>query len=128
MAQPHPGGQSRCRILRRLLIEAHRALGASQSSLPASFPPSAKTAEGNLKRASRGAIYPGDIIPEQRAKSSPNSERNHLGTPSEIKSECRATFPESRATSAGDSILENVFTGSPVDQEILCGWTAVEGQ
>jgi hypothetical protein len=52
----------------------------------------AKGADPN--RASRGAAYPGEIIPECRAKSSRNAERDQIGTLGDI-------IPDSRATCAG---------------------------
>src|SRR5258707_7208161 len=79
MTPPRPGGRSRCRIPRRPSTEACRALGASRSSLLASSPPVAKAEGADPKRASRDA--------SKRANSSRNRGRNHLGTPSEIKSE-----------------------------------------
>jgi hypothetical protein len=42
------------------------------------------------------AVYPGDIIPERRAKSSRNAERHQIGLASNI-------IPDSRATSPGIS-------------------------
>jgi len=42
------------------------------------------------------AVYPGDIIPEQRAKSSRNTERHQIGLVGDI-------IPDSRATSLGIS-------------------------
>ena len=50
--------------------------------------------EVDPKRASRGASQPGDFIPEWRAKSSRNAERDQIGMVGEI-------IPESRATSVG---------------------------
>ena len=46
------------------------------------------------------AVYPGDIIPEQRAKSSRNTERHQIGLVGDI-------IPDSRATSLG------ISTGRP---------------
>src|SRR5271169_1629701 len=89
-----PDEQSRCRTHRRHLTEARRAPGASRSSLLASSPPVAKAKGTDAKRASRDALYPGDFIPECRAKSSRNSERHQIGMVGEI-------IPESRATSPG---------------------------
>jgi len=37
--------------------------------------------------------HPGDIIPEWRAKSSRNAERDQIGTLSDIISDSRATSP-----------------------------------
>jgi hypothetical protein len=54
----------------------------------------AKAKGVDAKRASRDATYPGDIIPEWRAKSSRNAERHQIGMGGEI-------IPESRATSVG---------------------------
>jgi hypothetical protein len=42
------------------------------------------------------AAYPGDIIPERRAKSSRNAERHQIGLAGDI-------IPDSRATSPGIS-------------------------
>src|SRR5271165_489457 len=89
-----PDEQSRCRTHRRHLTEARRAPGASRSSLLASSPPVAKAKGTDAKRASRDALYPGDFIPESRAKSSRNAERHQIGMVREI-------IPESRATSVG---------------------------
>src|SRR5271154_2106638 len=47
---------------------------------------------GQQRRRSTGA-YPGDIIPEWRAKSSRNAERDQIGTVSDIISDSRATSP-----------------------------------
>jgi hypothetical protein len=44
------------------------------------------------------SVYPGDIIPEQRAKSSRNTERHQIEMGGDI-------IPDSRATSPGISIL-----------------------
>src|SRR5215208_719410 len=96
MAPRRPGGRSHSRTPRRPSTEAHRALGASQSSLLASSPPVAKAKGADPKRASRDALQPGDFIPEWRAKSSRNAERHQIGMPGEI-------IPESRATSVGIS-------------------------
>ena len=81
-----PGGRSRCRTPRRPSTEARRAPGASRSSLLAFVPPTAKAKRADAKRASRDGVRP----PPTRATSSRNGARNHLGTPSEIKSEWRA--------------------------------------
>jgi hypothetical protein len=54
----------------------------------------AKAKGTDAKRASRDALYPGDFIPEWRAKSSRNAERHQIGMVREI-------IPESRATSVG---------------------------
>ena len=53
--------------------------------------PVAKAKGTDAKRASRDALYPGDFIPECRAKSSRNSERHQIGMAGEIIPECRAT-------------------------------------
>jgi hypothetical protein len=78
--------RSRCRTPRRYSSEALHAHGASLSSLLASAPPLGKAGGRTVKRASRVAVltaaYPDDI--------SRNGERNHLGTPSDIKSNWRA--------------------------------------
>jgi hypothetical protein len=58
----------------------------------------AKTEGADAKRASRDALYPGDIIPERRATSSRNTERNQIGLAGEI-------IPDSRATSPGIRII-----------------------
>src|SRR5271165_4364048 len=89
-----PDEQSRCRTHRRHLTEARRAPGASRASRLASAPPVAKAKGTDAKRASRDALYPGDFIPESRAKSSRNAERHQIGMVREI-------IPESRATSVG---------------------------
>src|SRR5271163_2478357 len=47
---------------------------------------------GQQRRRSTGA-YPGDIIPEWRAKSSRNAERDQIGTVSDMISDSRATSP-----------------------------------
>src|SRR5271170_6555388 len=99
MAPRRPGGRSRCRIPRRPSTEARRALGALRSSLLASSPPVAKAEGADPKRASRDALYPGDIIPERRAKSSRNAERDQIGMVGDI-------IPDSRATSPGIRICE----------------------
>ena len=78
-APRQPGGRSRCRTPRRHSTEARRAPGASRSSLLASSPPAAKAKGADPKRASRGA--------SNRATSSRNGGRNHLGMASDIKSE-----------------------------------------
>src|SRR6516164_5414795 len=93
-AQYLPAGRSRCRTARRSSTEARRALGALRSSLLASSPPKAKAEGADAKRASRDAAYPGDIIPEWRAKSSRNAGRNQIGLVGDI-------IPDSRATSSG---------------------------
>src|ERR1700720_3643806 len=82
-AQPLHGGQSRCARPRRFSNEALRAPGASLSSLLASAPPCKKPKERTL-------IGPAETL-LNRATSSRNAGRNHLGTPSEIKSEWWAT-------------------------------------
>src|SRR5271155_4073176 len=102
-----PDGQSRCRTHRRHLTEARRAPGASRSSLLASSPPVAKAKGTDAKRASRDALYPGDFIPECRAKSSRNSERHQVGMVGEIIPESRATSPGIRTLAAeGQECLE----------------------
>jgi hypothetical protein len=65
-------------------------------------------APSNRARSSRNAGrnhlgMPGEIISEHRAKSSRNTGRNHLGTPSEIKSECWATSSRIRGRLAPES-------------------------
>jgi len=64
---------------RRFSTEARHALGASASSLLASAPPCKKPKERTL-------IGPAEDLPT-RARSSRNGGRNHLRTPSDIKSE-----------------------------------------
>jgi hypothetical protein len=62
-------------------------------------------------RASRGAAYPGDIIPECRAKSSRNTERHQIGMVGDIIADSRATSPEiSIPRSAKISDLETDFS------------------
>src|SRR6266478_4453635 len=78
-APRQPGGRSRCRTPRRPSTEARRAPGASRSSLLASSPPMAKPKERTLSGPAE--------TPSNRATSSRNGGRNHLGTPSDIKSE-----------------------------------------
>src|SRR6202035_3238370 len=51
----------------------------------------AKGADPN--RASRDAAQPGDIIPECRAKSSRNAERDQIGMVGDIIADSRATSP-----------------------------------
>jgi hypothetical protein len=51
----------------------------------------AKGADPN--RARGGAAYPGEIIPEWRAKSSWNAERDQIGTGGDIIANSRATSP-----------------------------------
>ena len=63
--------------------------------LSAGIVPSRGKAKGaDAKRASRDAAYLGDIIPEWRAKSSRNAERDQIGTGGDF-------IPDSRATSPG---------------------------
>jgi hypothetical protein len=50
------------------------------------------------------AVYPGDIIPEQRAKSSRNTERHQIGLVGDI-------IPDSRATSPGISTEQWIKEG-----------------
>lgn len=57
--------------------------------------PHAKAKGADPNRASRGAAYPGEIIPEWRAKSSWNAERDQIGMVSDIIADSRATSPES---------------------------------
>src|SRR5271166_5053510 len=93
MTRHSDGARSRCRTPRRSSTEARRALGALRSSLLASSPPVAKAKGADAKRASRDAAYPGDIIPEWRAKSSRNAERDQIGLVGDIISDSRATSP-----------------------------------
>src|SRR4051812_31209058 len=95
MAPRRPGARSHSRIPRRPSTEAHRALGALQSSLLASSPPVAKAKGADPKRASRDA--------SNRATSSRNRGRNHLGMPSDIKSECRARSSRNRGRLPSES-------------------------
>jgi hypothetical protein len=56
----------------------------------------AKGADPN--RASRGAAYPVEIIPEWRAKSSWNAERDQIGMVGDIIADSRATSPGIRTS------------------------------
>src|SRR5215469_1239611 len=80
--------RSRCRTPRRFSNEVLRAPGASASSLLASGSPQLAKAEGGDPSTPAEASSDRSVI---RATSSRNSERNHPGTPSEIKSDWRAT-------------------------------------
>src|SRR5215469_9363678 len=80
--------RSRCRTPRRFSNEVLRAPGASASSLLASGSPQLAKAEGGDPSTPAEAASDRSVI---RATSSRNSERNHPGTPSEIKSDWRAT-------------------------------------
>src|SRR5215469_3496849 len=80
--------RSRCRTPRRFSNEVLRAPGASASSLLASGSPQLAKAEGGDPSTPAAASSDRSVI---RATSSRNSERNHPGTPSEIKSDWRAT-------------------------------------
>src|SRR5262249_38710539 len=55
--------------------------------------PRAKAKGADPNRASRGAAYPGEIIPEWRAKSSWNAERDQIGMVGDIIANSRATSP-----------------------------------
>src|SRR5207302_10474232 len=82
------------------------------ASLLASSPPwQAKGADA--KRASRDAVRPVTI----RATSSRNSGRNHLGTPSEIKSEWRARSLRIRGRLPPESARATAVRGSAAVSE-----------
>ena len=55
--------------------------------------PPAKAKGADPNRASRGAAYLGDIIPECRAKSSRNAGRDQIGMVGDIIVDSRATSP-----------------------------------
>ena len=57
----------------------------------ARLPPKAKGADPN--RARRGATYPSEFIPEWRAKSFWNAERDQIGMLGQIIADSRATSP-----------------------------------
>src|SRR5215468_8247603 len=65
--------------------------------------PRAKATRADPNRASRGVAYPSDIIPEFRAKSSWNAERDQIGMLGEIIPDSRATSPGIRSFDAGVS-------------------------
>jgi hypothetical protein len=73
--------------------------GMAQSGHPAHRCPlcwhrSPRAKEGaDPNRASRGVAYPSEIIPEWRAKSSWNAERDQIGMLGEIIADSRATSP-----------------------------------
>jgi hypothetical protein len=83
--------RSPCRKPRPPSTEAHRAHGASRSSLLASSPPAAKPKERTLSGSERDAvprIYPGEINSEGRARSN-----DQIGMAGEIIAGSRATSP-----------------------------------
>jgi len=56
--------------------------------------------------------YPGDIIPEWRAKSSRNAERHQIGMAGEIISDSRATSPGIRSEALAVQIFVAVLGAS----------------
>ena len=58
----------------------------------------AKAKGADAKRASRDAVYPDEIIPEWRATSSRNAERDQIGLVGDIISDSRATSPGIRTS------------------------------
>lgn len=66
------------------------------------FAPHAKAKGADPNRASRGAAYPGEIIPEWRAKSSWKAERDQIGMVGDIIADSRATSPGIRTAEPGD--------------------------
>src|ERR1700731_3575867 len=98
-AQHLLGEQSRSTRARRSSNEALRAPGASSSSLLASAPP-CKSKGADRNRPAEA--------PLNRARSSRNAGRNHLGTPSEIKSEWWATSSRIRGRLPPESAKERL--------------------
>jgi hypothetical protein len=76
-------------------------------------------------RASRGAVYPSDIIPEWRAKSSRNAERDQIGMVGDIIADLRATSPGIRRSEADGSggafFLKFCNAQEPLSQKIASG-------
>src|ERR1700747_2464483 len=67
--------------------------------------PHAKAKGADPNRASRGAAYPGEIIPEWRAKSSWNAERDQIGMVGDIIADSRATSPGIRSLNNAGGLL-----------------------
>ena len=100
--RPHPPGNLAARTSRPTSTEAHRAHGASRSSLLGiRSPPSQKPKGADRKRASRAPRHPGrhhpgmvgEIISEWWATSNRNGGRDHSGMVGDIERNQQTSAP-----------------------------------